>query len=65
MELVQPFIDVIIALFDFVVAYLIPTSAADVNLIHIGIWTPVIIGLVSSVVVMIKGFWGGASRRRA
>lgn len=64
-EMLQAFVDMIIIFYNFVVENLIPATAADINLIHVAIWLPIIVGLVSTVVAMIKGFWGGRSRRRA
>lgn len=56
-DLIQVFIDVVTALYTFVSTNLIPATAADVNIIHVAIWTPVVIGLIKLVVSMIKGFW--------
>lgn len=55
--MVQIFIDVITVLWTFVSSYLIPATVADINLIHVAIWTPVVIGLLSMVVGFAKSMW--------
>ena len=63
--LVQVFIDVLEILVTFVLDYLVPAAAADVTILHVAIWTPVIIGLVSLTVGMFKGMFKGRSKRAA
>ena len=63
--LINEFIAVITILYTFVADNLVPADAASVNIIHVAIWTPVMVGLVSSVVTMIKGFWRRGGRRAA
>lgn len=63
--MLEAFVALIVVLYNFVVENLIPATAADMNLIHVAIWLPVIVGLVSTVVAMIKGFWGRRGGRRA
>jgi len=55
--MVQIFIDVITILWTFVQTYLIPATVADINIIHVAIWTPVVIGLLSMVISFGKGMW--------
>lgn len=55
--MIQIFIDVITILWTFVQNYLIPTTVADINLIHVAIWTPVVIGLLTMVIGFAKSMW--------
>ena len=63
LEILQVFLDAITLMFDFVVANLVPESAADINIIHGAIWIPVATTLVGGVVVLIKGFWRKGGRK--
>ena len=60
--LVQTFVDIIGILVTFVKTYLIPATASDVNILHVAIWAPVVLGLITLTGSMLKGLW---SRRRA
>lgn len=55
--LVQVFLDVIGALLTFVQTYLIPTTVAGVTILHVAIWTPVVIGLAGLTVSFVKRMW--------
>jgi hypothetical protein len=56
--LVQVFVDVVGVLWTFVNTYMVPATVADVTIIHVAIWTPVIIGLLTMVSMFIKSLWG-------
>lgn len=60
--LVQVFLDVIAALLTFVQGNLIPAAVADVNIIHVAIWTPVVLGLAAGVVAFLKRMWSRGRR---
>lgn len=47
----------------FVQDYLIPATAADINLIHVAIWTPVVLGLLSLTGGFLKGMWARRGRK--
>jgi len=55
--LVQVFLDVIGVLFTFVQTYLIPANVAGVTILHVAIWTPVVIGLAGLTVSFVKRMW--------
>ncbi|PDW01404.1 hypothetical protein [Candidatus Chloroploca asiatica] len=55
--LVQVFLDVIGALLTFITTYLIPANAAGVTILHVAIWTPVVIGLAGLTVSFVKRMW--------
>jgi hypothetical protein len=55
--LVQVFLDVIGALLTFITTYLIPAEAADVTILHVAIWTPVVVGLAGLTVSFVKRMW--------
>lgn len=55
--LVQVFLDVIGALLTFVQTYLIPADVAGVTILHVAIWTPVVIGLAGLTVSFVKRMW--------
>ncbi|PDW01403.1 hypothetical protein [Candidatus Chloroploca asiatica] len=56
--LVQVFLDVVGALLTFIQTYLIPADAASVTILHVAIWTPVVIGLAGLTVSFVKRMWG-------
>ncbi|MBX0331163.1 hypothetical protein K2Z83_26290 [Oscillochloris sp. ZM17-4] len=61
--LVQAFVDIVGILFTFVETYMVPATAADITIIHVAIWTPVIIGLITLTVGFVKGLWSRRGRR--
>lgn len=63
--LVQNFVDVITILWTFVQAYLIPTDVASITILHVAIWTPVVLGLITLVIGTIKGMFKGGGRKKA
>lgn len=60
--LVAEFVAVITTLYGFVEGNLVPADVASINIIHVAIWTPVTIGLITLVVSMVKGFWARRGR---
>lgn len=48
------FVAVIHILTDFITAYLVPHTVADVNLLHIAIWTPALLGLVTGSALVLR-----------
>jgi len=60
-QMLQVFLAVVTVLWDFVKANLIPPDVASINIIHIAIWTPVTLVLLSLVIAWGKGMW---SRRK-
>lgn len=61
--LVTEFVAVLTVLFTFVQDNLIPADVASVNIIHVAIWLPVVIGLVIMTIGMVKSFWARGGRR--
>lgn len=61
---VTEFINIITLFWTFVKTYLVPTGVSDVNIIHVAIWTPVMLGLLTMTTTTIKRLWGGSSRSR-
>jgi hypothetical protein len=57
--IVTELVAVMTALFTFVTTNLVPADAASLNIVHVGFWTPVIIGLTLQLVGMVRGFRGG------
>ena len=55
--LVQVFLDIIGLFVTFVTDYLIPADAASISILHVAIWTPVVLGLVSLTTGMLKRMW--------
>lgn len=55
--LVQVFIDIVGALLTFITTYLIPDAVADVTILHVAIWTPVVLGLAGMTVSFVKRMW--------
>lgn len=60
--LVQLFVDIVGILFTFVNTYMVPATVADVTIIHVAIWTPVIIGLITLTVGFVKRLWARGRR---
>jgi hypothetical protein len=56
--LVQVFVDVVGVLWTFVNTYMVPATPAGITIIHVAIWTPVVIGLLTMVSMFIKSLWG-------
>ena len=61
--LVQIFVDIIGIFFTFVQTYLVPDTASNINIIHVAVWTPVVIGLLALTASFIKGLWARRGRR--
>lgn len=61
--LVQAFLDIVGAFITFVNDYLVPVDAASITILHVAIWTPVIIGLAGLVVGFLKGMWSRRGKR--
>lgn len=55
--LITEFLTIVTALLTFVQDTLVPADVASITLIHVAIWTPVVIGFVGLVVNMLKGMW--------
>lgn len=56
-DLVQIFMDVIGVFWTFVETYMIPATVADVNIIHVAIWTPIMLGLVTGTIGTLRGLF--------
>ncbi len=61
-QLFQTFLNILTLLISFVMDTLVPPSIAEVNIIHIAIWLPVTIGLLTMVVGLVRGFWNRRGR---
>lgn len=61
--LVQTFVDVIGVLITFVTTYLVPADVASITILHIAIWTPVVLGLLTLTIGMLRGMWSRGGRR--
>lgn len=55
--LVQAFLDIVGLFVTFIQTYLIPVDAASITILHVAIWTPVVLGLVSLTTGMLKRMW--------
>ena len=45
-------------LWDFMEGRIIPTSIAEINIVHVAIWVPVTLGLISGAGASIKRMFG-------
>ncbi|HEU4323289.1 MAG TPA: hypothetical protein VFS21_09060 [Roseiflexaceae bacterium] len=61
-QLFQTFLNILTLLINFVMDTLVPPSIAEVNIIHVAIWLPVTIGLLSLVIALVRGFWSRRGR---
>lgn len=61
-QMLQVLLGAVTVLWDFVKTSVIPPDAASINIIHIAIWVPVTLGLLSMVIAWGKGMW---SRRKS
>ncbi len=55
--LVQAFLDIVGLFVTFIQTYLIPADAASITILHVAIWTPVVLGLVGLTTGMLKRMW--------
>ncbi len=61
--LVQAFVDIIGVLITFVTTYLVPADASSITILHVAIWTPVVLGLLTLTIGMLRGMWRRGGRR--
>lgn len=61
--LVQGFVDIVTILFGFVKTQLVPADFASTTILHVAIWLPVVIGLISLTVGMTKSLWSRGGKK--
>jgi hypothetical protein len=58
-DIVAAFVTLVGTFITFVNTYLVPADADSITILHVAIWTPVILGLLSLTVGMLRKMWGG------
>lgn len=61
--LVSEFITIIGLFWTFMQTYLVPATVADINIIHVAIWVPVMLGLLTGTIGTIKGMWSRRGKK--
>ena len=58
--IVQAILQGVTAIWTFVTTTFVPTTASDVTLVHLGLWAPMLMGIMFSFLSLVRG--GGRRR---
>jgi hypothetical protein len=60
-DIVEAILQGVTAIWTFVVSTFVPASASDVTLVHLGLWAPMLMGIMFSFLSLVRR--GGGGRR--